>query len=162
MAVDDYQLVVLELAGVYGPLSVQTEYFQATLDPVVAATADVDLKGYYVNVSYFLTGEHRPYSRSAGTFGRVKPFENFFRVRDCDGCVQTGLGAWELAYRYSHIDLDDGISTGGQATDNTIGVNWYWNPYSRVMFNYVMSSTDRIAANDGNINVFQMRAQVDF
>jgi len=29
--------------------------------------------GGYVSASYFLTGESRPYDRSAGLFGRLKP-----------------------------------------------------------------------------------------
>ena len=39
------------------------------------------LDGGYVQVGWFLTGEHRPYDRVAGAIDRVKPFEDFFRVR---------------------------------------------------------------------------------
>ena len=46
-------------------------------------------------MSYFLTGEHRPYDRTAGKFNRVIPFENFFRVRTECGEIVTGMGAWE-------------------------------------------------------------------
>ena len=69
----------------------------------------------YAFVSYFLTGENRPYNRKMGVFDRVKPYEDFFRVRTCDGNVGTGHGAWELAYRFSYIDMLDGLNARGPA-----------------------------------------------
>ena len=160
--VSDYQILGAELAYLYGPLCFQSEFFHATLDPLAAP--DVSFNGCYMYVSYFLTGENRRYNRAAGTFdNRIKPFENFFRVRDENGTVQTGKGAWEVAYRYSYIDLNDGIAAGGRAADHTLGLNWYLNPYARMMFNYVHSTTDaRGGIDNGVVNVLQMRAQVDF
>ncbi len=159
-----------EVAFVYGPFSLQGEWIGAMVHRR-APHADAEFGGMYVLVSYFLTGEHRPYKRSEGRFVRIRPFENFFRVRDCDGCVRTGRGAWELAYRYSNVDLNDIEASvfGGTADDHTIGVNWYLNPYSRVMFNYVHSNADFIrpatlagTAYDAATDVFEMRAQFDF
>ena len=155
------QLVAAELAFVYGPFSVQSEFFGATVNEI--GGGDLSFNGCYAYVSYFLTGENRRYNRKAGTFNnRIIPFENFFRVRDQDGNVQMGKGAWELAYRYSYVDLDDGLIQGGQMSDHTFGLNWYLNPYTRVMWNYINSTTDRAGVNDGIVNIFQMRAQVDF
>jgi phosphate-selective porin OprO/OprP len=149
------------LAFVYGPFSFQSEYYGATVNEVGAG--DLSFNGCYAYFSHFLTGENRRYNRHAGTFdNRIIPFENFFRVRDEDGCVQMGKGAWELAYRYSYVDLDDAQIQGGRVSDHTFGVNWYLNPYTRVMWNYINSTTDRAAVNDGIVNIFQMRAQVDF
>ena len=56
--------------------------------------------------------------------------------------VQTGRGAWEVAYRFSYIDMLDDLTVkgAGLATDHTFGVNWYLNPYTRLMLNYVHSS----------------------
>ncbi|MBN1909425.1 MAG: hypothetical protein JW818_06780 [Pirellulales bacterium] len=162
LAVSDMQLIGGELAYVYGPFSVQTEIYHATLDSTTAGVANANLNGCYVYVSYFLTGEHRPYKRDAGTFDRVKPFENFFRVRDENGYVHTGKGAWEVAYRYSYVDLNNGFAAGGRAGDHTLGLNWYLTPYTRMMFNYIHSTADRGANTDQVMNIFQMRAQVDF
>lgn len=163
--VEDYQLLGAELALVYGPFSVQWEYFLSAVNRNHAS--DPNFHGVYVYASYFLTGEHRPYRLSEGTFGRVKPFENFFRVRDADGYVQMGKGAWEVAYRYSYLDLDDAGIVGGRASDHTIGLSWYLNPYARLMWNYVRSDVNRPpilggAAVDGGMDIFEMRAQVDF
>ncbi len=161
ITVPNYQLLGAEAALVYGAFSVQTEYFGVRLNN--AAGADSNLHGFYTYCSYFLTGENRVYNRTSGAFNNsIKPFENFFRVRDQNGCVQNGIGAWELAYRYSYVDLDDGIVTGGQGRNHTFGVNWYLNPYTRMMFNYIHSTADQGAANDGIMNIVQMRAQMVF
>lgn len=162
---EDYQLFNAELACVYGPFSLQSEYIMTSVNRLGGGTANFD--GVYCQASYFLTGEHRRYRRSDGTFGRVKPFENFFRVRDADGCMQMGMGAWEVAYRYSYLDLNDAGIIGGRVSDHTLGLNWYLNPYTRVMWNYVRSDVNRPpagggAAIDGAMDIFEMRAQIDF
>ncbi len=109
--------------------------------------------GYYVQASYFLTGEHRSYSKSSGIFGSVKPNRNF----SLDG----GLGAWELALRLSELDLDDGPIYGGREQNISVGVNWYLNPVMRIMFNYINADIDH-ALYGGDINIFQTRFQFQF
>ena len=164
---DHWQLLGAEAAMVYGPFSIQSEFFGSTVDRGAAGNAT--FTGCYAYVSYFLTGEHRPYKRSTGVFDRVKPLENFFRVRTGDGDVAMGKGAWEIAYRYSYIDVLDGLSTvgAGRVSDHTIGLNWYLNPYTRIMWNYVHSQCDRNVAlvglvKGGDMDIFEMRAQIDF
>ena len=160
--VEDFQLLDPEIAFVYGPFSVQAEYLVAFYN---RAGSDADFHAAYVQMSYFLTGEHRVYDRKKGAFSRVKPFENFFRVRTGDGNIEMGRGAWELAYRYSWLDLDDAEAQifGGNSSDHTVGVNWYLNPYTRLMFNYVYAQVSPANnAADSDLSVFQMRAQFDF
>ncbi len=151
-----------EAALVYGPLSLQSEFVSFWLDRT--ANPNPTFHGAYAYVSYFLTGEHRQYDRSVGEFDRVEPFENFFRVRDVDGCVQTGKGAWEIAYRYSYMDLNSSGVNGGLASNHTFGLNWYLNPYTRMMFNYIVSDTTNHpdAGGVGHVDIFQMRCQIDF
>jgi len=153
-----------ELAFVYGPFSVQTEYMGASYVRD-AGFGDAYFDGLYVQASYFLTGENRVYDRRAGAFTRVRPFENFFRVRDENGYIFTGKGAWEVAYRYSYLNLDHETAAilGGWAYDHTFGVNWYLNPYTRLMFNYIHSHiSPQNNQPDTFIDVFAMRAQIDF
>lgn len=157
----DYQIYSGEAAFVYGAFSAQAEYFGLSLNRD-AGFGNQQFNGCYVLFSYFLTGENRTYDRRSGTFNRIVPFGNFFRVRDENGYVQTGLGAWEVAYRYSYGDLIDDDVNGGRTGDHTVGLNWYLNPYMRLMFNYIRSTTDDAAALDGVIDVYQMRAQIDF
>lgn len=143
-----------EAAWVGGPWSVQAEYIMQTIAGLAGAP-DVDTTGYYAFVSYFITGESRPYHASDGSFGRVKPKKNY---------GQEGSGAWELALRYSSLDIDaPAAANAGDLSDITVGANWYLNPNARVMFNYVMGDLDsNTDAYDGDITAFMIRFQVDF
>lgn len=145
-ASDDVDLVGLEAACVSGPLSIQGEYVFADAD--VASSAN--FQGYYAQASYFLTGEHRRYKPSGGVFSRVRPKEDF--------SYGGGPGAWEAAFRYSGLDLNDSSLTGGKLHDFTAGLNWYLNPNTRVMWNYVHADKDDV----GNADMLLMRLQVDF
>ena len=109
-------------------------------------------------VSSFLTGEHRPYDRQYGVFDRVRPKKDFAPFKG-------HWGAWEMAARYSVLDLSDRGIQGGEGRDFTAGLNWYLYPTMRVMFNYVHSGTqDRInpSIDRGRLNIFQMRVQLAF
>jgi phosphate-selective porin OprO/OprP len=148
---DNMDLLGLETAMVYGPGSIQAEYVQAMVDG--DNRTDPDFSGYYVEASYFLTGEHRNYKRSDGSFDRLRPKNNFLGK---DG----GLGAWQVAARYSHIDLSDSGIRGGELDTVAAGLNWYLNPNTRVTWNYVFADpSDRYS---GEANIFQMRFQIDF
>ena len=47
---------------------------------------------------------------------------------------------------------------------HTIGLNWYLNPYTRFMFNYVICDVDRLrnGVSQGLIDVFELRCHIDF
>jgi phosphate-selective porin OprO/OprP len=58
---------------------------------------------------------------------------------------EGGLGAFELALRYDHIDLSDtpvAARVGNKASSLTLGLNWYFNPYAKLMFNWVRFEGD--------------------
>jgi phosphate-selective porin OprO/OprP len=147
---DHGDILGAEAAFVCGPLSVQAEIMNAAINGEGAFVGDPDFWGGYVQASYFLTGEHRPYKLSSGTFDRVKPLNNFRE----DG----GWGAWEVAGRYSHLDLSDGSIRGGRLREATLGLNWYMNPSVRVMWNYGYVN----ASSGGDANIFQTRVQIAF
>jgi phosphate-selective porin OprO/OprP len=146
-AADSANTYDFEAAAVFGPLSVQGEYMLADVDS--SATGDPTFDGWYAYATWFLTGEHRVYDAAEGAFDRVKPHRNF---------LQGGPGAFELGVRYSTIDLDDGEARGGELDDITAGLNWYLNPNTRVMLNYVRADVDGV----GEANAFQTRFQIDF
>jgi phosphate-selective porin OprO/OprP len=153
---DNAYLFGAEAALVYGPFSLQGEYLQTWVDRPAADTAS--LQGYYVFGSWFLTGEHRAYRRSDGTFDRLRPKQNF-------SFTGGGLGAWEVAARYSHLDLDDSGIQGGKLDDITGGLNWYLNPNMKIQFNYIYSMLDRTVSgsnHDGHAHIFQMLLHIDF
>lgn len=154
-------LIGLEGVLNIGAFNITGEYMRVNVDRRDGVGEDVAFDGYYGQISYFLTGEHRAWNRKNGTLDRVKPFENFFMVKDRDGALQSGWGAWELAARYSHADLTDFDILGGEGESLTIGMNWYWNAYARMQFNYI---TGRItnAPSLGDYEIFGIRMMVDF
>lgn len=142
-----------EVAFVYGPFSVQGEYIStvATTSPESTLQNDkYNFSAFYGYASFFITGEHRNYKPSMAAFDRVKPKKNFGKER--------GAGAWEVGIRYSDIDLDDTDIRGGEVANISLGVNWYLNPATRFMFNYVLAELK----GAGKINIFEMRFHVDF
>lgn len=149
-AADDVQIVNAELALVHGPFSFQGEYNRVFADGSGGSVGDPAFDALYVQASYFLTGEHRPYKASEGAFDRVVPSQNFNR--------EGGLGAFEVAARFSRIDLDSEGIAGGTLNDGTLGLNWYLNPNVRFSFNYVLGRLEGV----GWTNQAQSRFQVDF
>ena len=120
--------------------------------------SDADLSGWYAYASWFVTGESRAYKDGKGVFSRVHPADNF----TTDG----GSGALELAVRVSNLDLNDtgaGIN-GGELDDLTVGANWYLNPSTRVMLNWVTAdiSGGLLGDADADADAVQARFQVDF
>lgn len=144
----------LELAGEWGPWSLQGEYIGTRVDR--KSLADVDLGGWYVLASWFITGESRPYKASEGVFDRVTPTRSV---------GQGGGGAWELALRLSDLDLNDGALTGGRERNLTAGVNWHLTPNVKLQANYIrVLELDRPGnVSDGDEpSAYTLRAQVDF
>jgi phosphate-selective porin OprO and OprP len=157
---DQYHVLNPEFALVRGPLSLQSELTWARVDEVDGDTADI--YGAYAYLSWFLTGEHRNYDPRQGRFERITPFENFWIVRTPRG-IRRGWGAWELGIRWSYLEFPD--YGGQQLQDLTVGMNWYWNPHTRVMFNWIHpwarnSPESLLAHAEGD--VLSMRLQVDF
>ena len=144
--VEQTNLIGTEMAWVMGPLSVQGEYIINTVD----ADETYNFTSYYAQISYFLTGEKRKYKNSLAGFDRVSPGKSL---------GNEGMGALELAARYSSMDLSE--ANGGILNDITLGLNWHLNPSTRIMFNYVMGVAD-LNSEDINENTFQMRMQIDF
>jgi len=153
IAVDGVAVLGVEAAVVAGSFSAQAEYKAAPVESEEAG--DPTFSGFYAYGSYFLTGENRAYRGSL--FQRVRPNRNFLE----DG----GLGAFEVAARYSMLDLGaDGIDKSddlikGTRLDNiTFGLNWYWNPMTLMRFNLIRADIDQI----GDIWAFLWRGQIDF
>jgi phosphate-selective porin OprO/OprP len=167
---DDVQSVNGELLWYLGPVWMQAEACLAHVDNAVfpassSAThrGDLNYYGTYVQVGYFLTGDNRGYDKRMGKYDRVRPLENFFLVRDEDGHVAYGLGAWELLYRYSYLNLNSDGVHGGIYGEHTIGLNWYWNSNIKFQANYINGRRDVIApANSGIVQGFGLRAALEF
>jgi phosphate-selective porin OprO/OprP len=156
---DFYQLGGLEVAWVNGPLSMQSEYVLAPVRTL--AGEDILLRGWYAQASYFLTGDHRPYKKATGVFDRVIPRRDLVPCGDSSR-HSGGWGAFELATRLSHLDLNDHGIEGGRLTDFTVGANWYLNPYMHVSFNYVRAFLDDPTTGNSNADILGARVNYDF
>ncbi len=152
ISVEKERILGLETAFVMGPLSLQGEYYQAAVsDHPDAPGASPDFTGYYVQASYWVTGESRAYKN--GCFGRVKPKNDF--------TSKGGTGAVELAVRLDSLDLEDDGVTGGEGDAITVGINWHLNANARIMLNYVMYDVEN-GALDGSVNSLALRFQIEF
>jgi phosphate-selective porin len=84
-----------------------------------------------------------------------------------------GWGAWELAGRWSYVDLS-GVNVRPQnqlsntagpppspnaATVNqtTVGVNWYWNKFAKVQFNGIRSMPDYVGSGAAPFDIYGTR-----
>jgi len=148
--VKDFYKVGAELATVMGPLSAQAEYIMTSVSRNTAHNLDFD--GWYAQAGYFLTGESRNYKK--GAFGSITP-----KASVGDG----GIGAWELALRYSTLDLIDKDIDGGDVDSYTVGLNWFATPSLRFSANYVdVLNVKGGAYNNQEPNLFQVRSQWAF
>jgi phosphate-selective porin OprO/OprP len=155
-----YYVVDTEIAWVHGPLSLQSEFVWVPIN--VLGGEDVDFYGAYAYVSYFLTGENRVYDRRNGTFRGITPYENAWFVNTPRG-RSAGWGAWELACRWSYMDMTD--VRDQQVNDLTVGMNWYLNQRSRLMLNWIHTMGHNSPAGvtpNPTGDILAMRMQVEF
>jgi len=151
----------------YGPLYLGGEYYRYTLDRTNPSLKDPKFGGWYVQASYFLTGEMRPYLPASAAFGSpaiVSPF-----------ALDSGSwGAWEIKARYSNDNFDALVSDpvvanrvlGGEQNIVTLGANWYLNRNLRWMFDYLIVDVDRRDASGQQVgqdfSAFVNRLQFSF
>jgi phosphate-selective porin OprO/OprP len=162
------QLLIPEFALVAGPLSVQSEYYAGWVqDAALAITDDlpgapqgtVFMQSAYAEAHLFLTGEHREYNRQTGVFDRVSPLRPVAWTR----CGFTGWGAWQVAARYSYLDLNSKGVNGGRVHDMTLGLNWFLNPNMKLQWNYFLAHRNVAdPAGDGFVHGFAVRTAFDF
>lgn len=140
-----------ELALTNGPFHFQSEIVYALVDQQNGE--HVVFPGAYAQVGYLLTGEIRPYNYQNAVLGRVTPRRNF---------GHRGPGAWEVALRWSQIDLSDGDVDGGKLTDLTAGLNWYLNAYAKFQLNYIHAFLERPDTVESDADIIALRTQFDF
>lgn len=156
----------------YGRFSVLAEYmdFSRELsDPTTSGRSTQ--RGYYVNLSYFLTGERDFAGNGFQGYSTVVPLCPF---RPSKG--QWGPGAWQLAAQWSQLnvgrgDFNRGFIDATRWTDRLdqamVGINWWPNKYTRMSFDYVWTGFNNpIAVNGpspvGTFNTFWMRFAMFF
>ena len=146
--VDHTNRIGLESAVVSGAFSFQGEYVAYS---IAKQLVTYHFSGWYVQASWFLTGESRKYRAKNAVFSRVKPL---------NPVDKGGYGAVEVAMRITQLDLSDKDENGGKERDISLGVNWYLMSNLRLMAEYTYADALTTASKDAN--VFQLRAQYDF
>jgi len=141
----------LELAYQCGRFSARSELFAGSF-AAYNTTPGRHLYGSYVELGYFLTDGFRTYDLKSGSFGAVKMKDNFHPFKS--GCwnLVDGFGAWQAVVQWGYTDMEDwrGTNTapanqtantlgGGHQNDFVAGMNWFWSPQMRWMFEYVRS-----------------------
>jgi phosphate-selective porin OprO/OprP len=148
--VNDFYKVGAEVATVMGPLSAQAEYITTSVSR--NAATDLNFDGWYAQAGYFFTGESRNYKN--GSFGSITPKASV---------GEGGIGAWELALRYSTLDLIDKDIDGGDVDSYTVGLNWFATASLRFSANYVDVLNVKGGAYDNQEpSLFQVRSQWAF
>jgi phosphate-selective porin OprO/OprP len=163
-------VVGTELLYILGPFSVEAEWAMCYINGATTGTGrnlvekTRSFNGGYITLSYFLTGEARNYDKSFGILARnyVTPFTNFWWH---DGTV--GLGAWEVAFRYSYLNLNDGPIQGGVMNGITVGLNWYLNSNLKVQIEYLHNNrydknTPQNGTVPGTVDGIGTRVQIQF
>lgn len=168
-----FSLWGLETIAIHGAWNFQAEWMMTTVDQIAGPTLFYD--GGYAQAGWFLTGENRAYNKTFGAMDRLVPFTDFFGLGRKE-CV-AGWGAWELAGRLGYLNLNDpganavpppgsvGPPAGvnpGRVTETTLGLNWYWNPYAKVQFNYIHGWLDNRANGDSDLDILCARYQLEF
>jgi phosphate-selective porin OprO/OprP len=186
IASDKEYLMGLEALYIRGPVSVQAEYgwnwidnavgiapTGSTFHPALVPPQNYMFNGGYIQLAYTLTGENRAYDKRGGTlareyFGKRGPFNNAWIVRDEDGSLICNWGAWELAARYSYVNLNDGVGAdriqGGIMDGVTVGLNWYMNNNLTVNADWTYDNRYDVPAGTvaGHTNGFGSRVQFQF
>ncbi len=111
----------VETALAQGPVKLQGEYdvsnYQGTAantNPAATRVYDKDVKAWYAEAMWLVTGENYADSYKDGQFGRILPKNNF-------ELKKNSWGALELGLRYSKFDASDfTIVSGGCSAASTV------------------------------------------
>lgn len=143
-----YTTYDLESAYEKGPFEAQAEYLRTRV--YRTANANPTFPGFYVAAGYFITGEHREYNKKLGVFSGISP-------------IQHAYGAFQVITRYSQLDLTDHGIEGGKEQNVSVGLNWFYNRFLRVMFNYIHAKASPDSDGlDRSANIYGLRMQVSF
>ncbi|MDR2440045.1 MAG: OprO/OprP family phosphate-selective porin [Planctomycetaceae bacterium] len=142
-----YHKFGLEFASQNGPFAVQSEAYVNHYNAVKIGTTTKDrtIFGSYITVRYFLTGDYRKFSAENASWGAVDVKHNLNLQKRSDSNFAERLGAWEIAAKWGYAETSQlfGLATGdkvlfaGSVNDFTLGLNWYWSPQARWLFDYI-------------------------
>lgn len=158
----------LESVANFRSIYFQGEYYHFNIERDLRcsgciAAPNPDFSGWYVQASWILTGETKAYqpivmNNNLATFANP-------RVTAPVSLGGNQWGAWEIAARYSDLDLNwnegqprmsctgpfAGCVRGGEQKIVTLGLNWYLSNNVRLMFDYLRVDVNRLNASGQQI-----------
>jgi len=164
----------LEAGASWRNLYAAGEWYDIDVNRKAAAPAvspfDPSFSGWYAQGAWTITGERHAWTNANGGFVGIRPAKVFDPKRGA-------WGAWELAARYSVLDLNDhagvtgatspaGGIRGGEQKITTVGLNWYPNNVIRFLLDYQWTRVDRLNAAGAfigeHVDVISLRSQFAF
>jgi len=173
----DIQREGLEGIVAYKQFKFQTEGYQFKLEPgsglpgPSAGSQDKKIKTWYADVAWLITGENYSDAYKDGLMDRIRPKNDFIAPG------APGIGAWEVAARYSKFDAKDFSSCNGNAaacgstnglastavdynyanSSNDVhswsaGLKWIPNPNTRFMLDYIDTKFDHAITGNNSQN----------
>ncbi|HEY0106945.1 MAG TPA: porin [Rhizomicrobium sp.] len=158
----------IEATGNWHSLYAQGGYFNYQVDRRTGPLLDPSFDGWYVQASWVLTGESKTYNPATGSYTVPKPTDAF-------RFDKPGIGAWEVAARYSDLNLDydagapgsakaaSGIR-GGDQRIWTVGLNWYPNNAIRLVLDFQHTDVSRLnnagGGLDARLDAVSLRTQL--
>jgi len=173
---DGFNFYHAELASNWGPAHFQSEFMLESVNQRNGPA--VIYPGAYVQCGYFLTGESCLYLKQAGVLDyNVVPYSDFFGIGRNKWAI-GGWGAWEVAFRWSWVDLTGNNivpanqlsnSAGpppapnpGSVNETTLALNWWWNRFTRVQFNWIHSMPNYPGLGLAPFDIYGARFQIEF
>ena len=139
---DHATMLSVEAAWSIAPFMLLAEYVEGRVD--ADESGDPRFWGSYLTASWVITGESRPYLRTAGYAGGIVPTRR--------------SGAVELVTRYGYVDLADGSIDGGVLSHWYFGVNWWTSTQWKLGVSYGNADLDRDNLK-GNTHMLLCRMQ---
>ena len=173
----DRNRVQLESSVAFGPVKLQGEWIKTNYEGKKGTTSiDKDIKAWYAEALWLITGENYADSYKEGAYGRIKPKNDFIAPG------APGWGALEVGVRRSSFDASDFkfgttacvTGTGCLASANVtneadawdLGLKWMPNGNTRFMLNYIKTDFETpVTVNSIKVNeerAITARAQFDF
>jgi phosphate-selective porin OprO/OprP len=132
----------------FGRFSVLAEYMNFSRELTNGLTRGRSTqRAFYVNASYFLTGERDFNGSGFQAYSTVAPLRPFIPSRG-----QWGPGAWQIAAQYAMFNAGTGDFGRGFVDPTTsasrlesvmVGMNWWPNKYTRLSFDYVWNGLNK-------------------
>ncbi len=148
-----------------GPFGLMAEYADSAQKVAAGAKAativhSIDNHAFQVAGSWLLTGEKKSY-------------ESVVPRRGLESASNPGFGAWELAARYTELNVDprafaagfaDPVTSARSARAWAVGANWYLNFFAKLQFEYEQTRFEQGAptGNRPTEKVLEERLQIAF